>query len=160
MDKYSQSVAFRREASCIQRIMSPSKKDPTDAIRRKASRYPGVLEGNACTQSSFKVGKKSFLFVGMQGGRYKLMFKLEKSLPEASKLAAKEPDRYGVGSTSWVTARFDADDPMPKKLWERWLDESYALSASPAVKKKPAAKRKVAKKKATRKKTAKKASSK
>ena len=64
----------------------------------------------------------------MQGGRYKAMFKLQKSMPEAAKLAKEDPDCWEVGSTSWVTARFTTDRPMPKKIWEKWLDESYQLS--------------------------------
>ena len=32
-------------------------KDPTEAMRLKASKYSDVLEGTSCTQSSFKVGK-------------------------------------------------------------------------------------------------------
>ena len=132
--------------------MAKTEKDPTEPIRLQASRYPEVDEGTACTQSSFKTRKKAFLFVGMQGGRYKAMFKLEKSKPEAASLAEKEPDRFDVGSTAWVTARFTAEKPMPKRLWQKWLDESYALSAGPS----PAKKKKVAKKKTTKKKTAKK----
>ncbi len=100
--------------------------DPTEPIRLKASQYPDVAKGTACTQSSFKTGKKAFLFVGEQGGRYKAMFKLKTSLPEATRLAEKDPDRFQVGS--WVTARFTAEEPMPKKLWTKWLDESYELS--------------------------------
>ena len=45
--------------------MTASKKDPTDPIRLRASRYSGVDEGTACTQSSFKAGKKAFLYIGM-----------------------------------------------------------------------------------------------
>ena len=108
--------------------MAKKEIDPTEAMRLAASRYSGVDEGTACTQSSFKVGKKAFLFVGMQGGRYKAMFKLKSSIPEATKLAKEQPDCFEVGSTAWVTARFTADQPMPKKLWEKWLDESYTLS--------------------------------
>ncbi len=107
--------------------MNNNEVDPTDPMRLRASQYPGVDEGTACTQSSFKAGKKSFLFVGMQGGRYKAMFKLQESIPEASELAMKEPNDYQVGKFGWVTARFSADNPMPKALWERWLDESYNL---------------------------------
>lgn len=110
--------------------MATGKKDPTDPIRLKASRYPAVDKGTACTQSSFKTGKKAFLYIGMQGGRYKAMFKLKKSMPEAAKLAKKEPDLYQVGSTAWVTARFTAERPMPKKTWEKWLDESYELATT------------------------------
>ena len=148
--------------------MASSKGDPTDPIRLKASRYPGVVKGTSCTQSSFKTAKSAFLYVGMQGGRYKAMFKLDASTAEAARLAAKEPDRFDVGSTSWVTARFTAEKPMPKRLWEKWLDESYALSLGTGAKKratvkktgtkskasKKAANKKAAKKKATRKRTA------
>ena len=59
--------------------MAASKKDPTDAMRLKASRYPGVDEGTACTQSAFKTRKGAFLYIGEQGGRYKAMFKLQTS---------------------------------------------------------------------------------
>ena len=131
--------------------MATSEKDPTAPIRLKASRYPAVDEGTACTQSSFKTGGKAFLFIGMQGGRYKAMFKLDKSLPEATKLANKDPDDYQVGSTAWVTARFTADKPMPKKIWEKWLDESYNLSTGSGSKKKSAKKKSVKKKPAKKK---------
>lgn len=135
--------------------MPSNKKDPTDPIRAKASRYPAVDEGTACTQSSFKTGNKAFLFIGMQGGRYKAMFKLEKSKSEAAKLAKKDPDCYSVGSTAWVTARFTADKPMPKKLWEKWLDESYQLTVAKGSGKKKTKKKSVKKKKTTKKKVAK-----
>ena len=111
--------------------MSKNEKDPTEPIRLKASQYPEVDKGTACTQSSFKVGKRAFLYIGMQGGRYKAMFKLQSSLPDAARLAEKEPDRFDVGTTAWVTARFTADKPMPKQLWQKWLDESYSLSVAP-----------------------------
>ncbi|WP_306250297.1 MmcQ/YjbR family DNA-binding protein [Parvularcula sp. IMCC14364] len=104
------------------------KTDPTEPIRQRASEYPQVDEGTSCTQSSFKTGKKAFLFIGEQGGRYKAMFKLEKSKLEAVKLAETEPDNYQAGSGVWVTVRFTAEKPMPKARWQKWLDESYALS--------------------------------
>ena len=108
--------------------MAEVEKDPTAPIRLKASLYSGVAEGTACTQSSFKTGKTAFLFIGMQGGRHKAMFKLKKSMPEAIRLAENDADLYQVGSTGWVTARFTANKPLPKKLWEKWLDESYQLN--------------------------------
>ena len=103
-------------------------KDPTEEIRRKASEYPDVDEGTSCTQSSFKTGGKAFLFIGEQGGRFKAMFKLKQSKPEAEDLARQRPKDFQVGSGFWVTARFAPDKPLPKKLWQKWLDESYALS--------------------------------
>ena len=114
--------------------MTTNQVDPTDPIRLKASQYPKVDEGTACTQSSFKAGKKAFLYIGEQGGRYKAMFKLQQSIPEAAELAEKEPDCYEVGSMGWVTARFSDDKPMPQQLWERWLDESYELSLTTKAK--------------------------
>jgi len=102
--------------------------DPTEPMRLKASQYDGVAEGTACTQSSFKRGKKSFFFCGQQGGRYKAMFKLKDSREEAAKLAAHHPDDFQVGSNIWITARFSEEAPLPREQWEKWLDESYELS--------------------------------
>ena len=103
--------------------------DPTEAMRMKASLYPDVDAGTACTQMSFKANKKGFLYCGEQGGRYKAMFKLTDSMPEAVALAEQEPSNFEVGKFGWVTARFSAENPMPQALWERWLDESYASTA-------------------------------
>ena len=131
--------------------MAARAKDPTEAMRLKASQYPGVDKGTSCTQASFKAGGKAFLYCGPQGGRYKAMFKLEKSKAEAIKLAEASPDDYQAGSTAWVTARFSADKPMPVRRWKKWLDESYALTQVPAKK---GAKKRPAKKKAVKKKAA------
>jgi hypothetical protein len=132
--------------------MAAKPKDPTEAMRLQASRYPGVVKGTSCTQSSFKTAKSAFLYVGMQGGRHKAMFKLEKSRAEAERLAAKHPDDYQTGNTGWVTARFSAEKPMPASRWKKWLDESYALAVGPAPKKRKA--KKSAKRKPTTKKPA------
>ena len=80
--------------------------DPTEPIRKRASALPGVARGTSCNQSSFKAGKGSFLFVGpgAKGKGFKAMFKLDRSMPQARKLASEEPDRFEVGSTGWVTA--------------------------------------------------------
>jgi len=99
-----------------------------DAMKLKASEYPGVAEGTACAQSSFKRGKKSFFFAGEQGGRHKAMFKLKNSIPEAQKMAAASPDDFQAGKPPWVTTRFTAEKPPPDDVWQRWMDESYELS--------------------------------
>ena len=110
--------------------------DPTDPIRRKAVTFPAVAKGTACNQSSFKAGKGSFLFIGpgAKGQGFKAMFKLSRSLPEARKLAAKDPDHFEVGSTGWVTTRFTSEKPLPKSIWAKWLKESYGLSCDSAAK--------------------------
>jgi hypothetical protein len=65
---------------------------------------------------------------GREGPRLQGMFKLDQSMPQARELATTDPDRFEVGSTGWVTTRFTAEEPLPKKVWETWLDESYALA--------------------------------
>ena len=104
--------------------------DPTEAIREKAAAFPEVAKGTSCNQSSFKTTKKSFLFIGPgpKGKGFKAMFKLRESMPEAKNLAHASPDRFEVGKTGWVTARFTTEEPLEKEIWEKWLEESYALS--------------------------------
>lgn len=108
--------------------MSDTEFDPTEAMRLKATSYPGVTVGTSCNQSSFKLGKKAFLYCGPQGGRFKAMFKLGPSRAEAEALQDAHPDRFDVGKTNYVTARFSAEEPLDEDIWTRWLDESYAES--------------------------------
>ncbi|MEZ5314569.1 MAG: hypothetical protein R2862_13500 [Thermoanaerobaculia bacterium] len=134
--------------------------DPTDPIRRQAATFAGVDQGTACNQSSFKAEKGAFLFIGpgAKGVGYKAMFKLDASLPQARKLAGERPDRFEAGTTGWVTARFTAEDPLPKAIWSKWLRESYEVMGGGGG----ASKRAVepASKKVTKKKTAKKSAKK
>ena len=71
-------------------------KDPTDAIRRQAVKFPGVAKGTSCNQSAFKAGRGTFLFIGPgpKGQGFKAMFKLKASLPQVQKLAAQHPHRF------------------------------------------------------------------
>lgn len=126
----------------------PRSQDPTEPIRKKAATFPAVDKGAACNQSSFKAGKTAFLYIGpgAKGQGFKAMFKLERSRAQAEKLAQKDPDRFEVGSTSWVTTRFTADKPLAKTIWEKWLEESYELAAGSASSKKKSAKKKASKK--------------
>ncbi len=111
--------------------------DPTAAIRNEAAKFPAVAEGTSCNQSSFKVGKGSFLFIGPgpKGQGFKAMFKLDDSIAQAKALAAKEPGRFQVGSTGWVTTRFTDTEPLPKSIWKAWLKESYTLTTTKRTKK-------------------------
>ena len=101
-----------------------------EALRRLALEYPGAQEGVACQGTSLekrtvKAGDKAFLFLG----RTDAMFKLRESLPEATRLASREPGRYRVGGHGWVTMTLSADEPMLLDVLERWIDESYRLLA-------------------------------
>ena len=112
--------------------------DPTDAIRKKAVTFPAVASGTSCNQSSFKTAKGAFLYIGpgAKGKGFKAMFKLKHSMPHARELATTHPDRFEVGSTGWVTTRFTTEEPLPKSIWEKWLDESYELTCPPEANKK------------------------
>ena len=120
--------------------------DSTEPIRQKALSFESVVEGVSCNQSSFKVGKGSFLFLGpgAKGVAYKAMFKLDRSLDRARQLAEKEPGRFEVGRAGWVTARFSDEKPLPRSVWEKWIEESYGLATGggpKATKKKSSRKR-------------------
>ena len=97
------------------------------ALRRIAMRLPQVEEGLVCQKAAFKAGNKSFFFMGMNDTSYNTMVKLRDSLAEAKKLAAKDPERYGVGGHDWVSVTFARNESPPPGLFERWIEESYRL---------------------------------
>ena len=109
----------------------PATKDPTEALMKAAAALPNVVSGTSCNQTSYKAGKKAFLYVGpgAKGIGYKAMFKLDASVEEARGLAEREPERFEVGKGNWITTRFSAEYPLPKKLWSRWLKESHAVAS-------------------------------
>ncbi len=106
-------------------------KDPSIAMKKAAAALPNVVEGTSCNQTSYKAGKKAFLYVGpgTKGIGYKAMFKLDASLEEAKDLAKIQPERYELGVGNWVTTRFSGEEPLPKKIWRNWLKESHAGAA-------------------------------
>ena len=109
---------------------------PMKALRRAALRHPDVHEGVSCEGTSLekrtvKAHNKAFVFLGVAD----VMVKLRASLPEARRLAKKEPARYKAGAHGWVTARLDGDGPPLAQL-ERWIDESYDLIAGDPTSKK------------------------
>ena len=104
--------------------------DPTDPIRQRAVTFPEVAKGTSCTQSSFKAGKGTFLFIGPgpKGVGFKAMFKLDASMDQAQALSEEHPKRFEVGSTGWVTARFSSEEPLPEEIWEKWLASTSSVS--------------------------------
>src|SRR5262245_42765046 len=97
-------------------------------LRAIALRYPETEEGVACKGTSiecttFKAANKAFLFVGAK----EIRLKLQASLAEANKLAAKDPDRYKAGAHGWVAISTGDDPSVDLALLERWIEESYRL---------------------------------
>ena len=115
--------------------MSASK-DPTVALKKAAAAFPDVIDGTSCNQTSFKVGKKAFLYVGpgAKGIGYKAMFKLTASIAEAEELAerARLLGRWKqrLGDSTLLLRK-----TASKKIWGRWLKESYAEATASGGKK-------------------------
>ncbi len=114
----------------------------TQALRTFALRYPDVQEGVACEGTSLekrtvKTQGKAFVFIGVGDA----MVKLSESLPEAARLATREPAFLHVGDNGWVTATFSADGSKKLRLLEKWIDESYRAIVSKPPAKKPRKKR-------------------
>jgi len=63
-----------------------------------------------------------------KGEGFKAMFKLVVSMPQAQELAAQYPERFEVGKTGWVTARFTVAKPLPERVRRKWLAESYEVA--------------------------------
>jgi hypothetical protein len=103
-------------------------------LRKIAMRCPGVTEGIACAGTSleritFKTRHKAFLFLGNTDA----MVKLDGSLAEAARLAAKQPDGIRVGANGWVKIIFRADgSDVPAEI-EKWIEESYHLMGGGAA---------------------------
>lgn len=107
----------------------PADTKPMQAIRKLALRLPEVEESVVCSKAAFKARGKGFLFMGMDESSWNLLLKLGPSLPEAAKLAAKEPQHYGVGGRDWVSVTFPHTASPPPGLMEHWIDESFRLLA-------------------------------
>jgi hypothetical protein len=115
-----------------------AKTDPVKALRRLALKYADVEEGIACEGTAvegpvFRAGKKSFLFVR----DVEMRFRLQESIPEMTRLAAKEPKRYQAGAGGWCKVTFGEQGMPPMELVEKWVEESYRGTAATAPKKKP-----------------------
>lgn len=100
-----------------------------DEIRKCALAYPGAHEDAPWGHAAFKVGKKVFLFMGVDADGLGTSTKLDRSRFEALELPFTEPTHYGLGKHGWVSASFKPNDRVPTGLLEQWIDESYRLIA-------------------------------
>ena len=108
--------------------------DPRGARRRVrdfALRLPEAYEDHPWGESAIKVGKKVFVFLGMDDNPSTLSMtvKLDESHEQALMVPGAEPTGYGLGRSGWVTIPFGRRTP-PVQILTDWVEESYRRVAS------------------------------
>lgn len=108
-------------------------KDPHDARKALldfALSLPGAWEDHPWGDTVVKVGKKVFLFAGVdKEGRFGFSAKLPESGDAALAMPGAEPTGYGLGQSGWVSIRVAADEMGPVELYKEWVEESYRAVA-------------------------------
>jgi len=107
-------------------------RDAFKALRKAAKGYPGAWEDHPWGETVYKVGKKVFVFLGVDHGDGSLGMSVK--LPDSNEAATTmfswcEPTGYGLGKAGWVSAHFEKKDDVPVDLLKEWLDESYTAIA-------------------------------
>jgi predicted DNA-binding protein (MmcQ/YjbR family) len=98
-------------------------------VRGLALAYPGTREDFPWGHSAFKVGKKTFAFMGCDASGFSISVKLPESRHDALEMPFCEPTHYGLGKSGWVTASFGPHARPPLELIATWLGESYRAIA-------------------------------
>jgi predicted DNA-binding protein (MmcQ/YjbR family) len=96
-------------------------------LREYALRFPEAWEDHPWAEESVaKVGKKVFVFFGMEEGQWWPMvhMKLAASHPLALAQPGVEPMGYGLGRSGWVTVKLDECE-LPYEVLVEWVEESY-----------------------------------
>jgi predicted DNA-binding protein (MmcQ/YjbR family) len=109
-------------------------------LLKAALAYPDAWKDHPWGETVVKVGKKVFVFFGLQrGGGLHVTCKLPHSFDVAlSTLPFAESTGYGLGASGWVTATFEGKDNVPVLLLLEWIDESYrAVAPAKLVKQVP-----------------------
>lgn len=106
------------------------------ALLRIGLKHPDAEENLACKgtvveSATVKVGGRAFLFVRP----IHVMLKVDAAMAEVTKMAAKEPERYIPGKGGWITIKLKPGEPTPPlPMLERWIGESYRLTAGQGAK--------------------------
>ena len=87
-----------------------------------------------------KVRGKVFVFFGLETSPGVMGVKLTKALLYAKSLPYVEPMGYGLGKSGWVGVN-TPKGAVPVKMFEEWIDESYANVAPKRVSRAAAAPR-------------------
>lgn len=79
-----------------------------------------------------KVRGKVFVFFGLETSEGVMGVKLTNALLYARSLPYVEPMGYGLGKSGWVSVK-TPKGAVPVKVFEEWIDESYANVAPKSV---------------------------
>jgi predicted DNA-binding protein (MmcQ/YjbR family) len=109
--------------------MTSKAKAARATLRKLALAYPGTKEEFPWGERVVKVGKKVFVFMGMDEGDFGMSVKLPHSGAMALMLPFAEPTGYGLGKSGWVSVHFGAKQSPPVDLLAEWIDESYRAVA-------------------------------
>jgi predicted DNA-binding protein (MmcQ/YjbR family) len=94
-----------------------------------ARTFPGAWLDHPWDEDVVKVGKKVFVFLGIEDMPELLMtVKLGDSHDQALAIPGAEPAGYGLGRSGWVTIPLQEKTP-PLGVLEDWVDESYRTVA-------------------------------
>jgi predicted DNA-binding protein (MmcQ/YjbR family) len=105
-----------------------------DALAKLAEQKPGAWVDHPWGHVVYKVGKKIFVFLGLEDGTLSITCKLPHSGEAALTLFSfTEPTGYGLGKSGWVSASFAKGVEVPMPLLREWIDESYAALAPKRV---------------------------
>ena len=100
------------------------------ALLKFALGLPGAWEDHPWGETVVKVGKKVFLFSGVdEDGRFGFSAKLPESGDAALAMPGAAPTGYGLGQAGWVSIKVGAKDMGPIEPYKAWVEESYRAIA-------------------------------
>ncbi|MEV0145560.1 MULTISPECIES: MmcQ/YjbR family DNA-binding protein [unclassified Nonomuraea] len=110
-----------------------------DELRDFALGLPETREDHPWGETVVKVGKKVFLFLGLDEATEKWaptfgVKLLSEAHGHALTVEGARPSGYGLGKAGWVTVPFTAELPETEVLLD-WVEESYrAIATKRAIK--------------------------
>jgi predicted DNA-binding protein (MmcQ/YjbR family) len=94
-------------------------------ILQFALALPGAWEDHPWEEDVVKVGKKIFVFLGIEeSSNPGMTVKLDDSHEQALAVPGAEPTGYGLGRAGWVDVPF-RDTTPPLEVLKDWVEESY-----------------------------------
>jgi predicted DNA-binding protein (MmcQ/YjbR family) len=104
--------------------------DVLRALRAFGLAFPGAHAKSPWPDHlDLAVNDKTFAYLSQEGEPLSLSCKLPQSSATALLLPFAEPTAYGLGSSGWVTAKFDEGVVPPLDVLQAWVDESYRAQA-------------------------------